>query len=74
MLNPSSSERGWVLDKSSNQNLPSHGNTQSHFLGGAESEKIWDLANRRNVWFGAGLRQRGREESPCQISGPPGNR
>jgi hypothetical protein len=33
-------------------------------LGGADNEKIWDLANRGNVWLGcAGLRQQGRGKS-----------
>jgi hypothetical protein len=25
--------------------------------GGVDNEKIWDLAPRGNLWFGAGLRQ-----------------
>jgi hypothetical protein len=26
-------------------------------LGGADNEKIWDIASHGNVWSGAGLRQ-----------------
>jgi hypothetical protein len=43
-----------------------------NLIGGADNEKIWNLANRGNVWFGAGLRQRGREESPRQNGSPAG--
>jgi hypothetical protein len=39
-------------------------------LGGADNEKIWDLAHRSTVGFGACLRQQGRGKS--QTGGPAG--
>lgn len=38
----------------------------------ADFEEVWYLANRDHVWFGAGLRLRGRQESPRQTGGPGG--